>query len=152
MKTTTFHTTRQAMSYFRMGLVTGLVTIEELVDWVDRELLRRPDPEEALLTLSLSGRLPHSQLLWLLSDFEGEPDYGRPLTLLLARAADLLRQEPDRLPEIIMGLRLLNEEEYFPGEIGRQIADLRRQLRQAEPGGLHAETWRFLRPYAVAPE
>ena len=125
-------TTRQACSYFRMGLVTGLVEIETLIDWADRQITLADEPDGEVITLALSGRLPHSQLIWLLSQFEGAPDYGRPLDLLLARAAALLHTEPDRLEEIIMGLRLLNYEEYFPAAIGRQIAGLQESL----------ETWR----------
>ena len=121
-------TTKQACTYFRMGLVTGLVEIDSLVAWADRMILHTDEPDEIVIDLSLSGRLPHSRLIWLLSQFEETPDYDRPLTLLLGRAATILDEDPDRLEAVIMGLRLLNEEEYFPTAIGREIDGLRQKL------------------------
>jgi hypothetical protein len=54
--------------------------------------------------------------------------------MLLARAGILLEQEPRRTGEIIMGLRLLNEEEYLPKNLRARIAVFRELLEDHQKG------------------
>lgn len=124
--------TKDAYSYFRMGLVTGIVDKQSLVEWADNEIIRNPKPERAIFELSLSGTRPHSQTIWLLHEFERGADYSLSLKLLLARAGILLEQDPEQASAIIMGLRLLNEEEYFPKDVRSKIAGLRDHLDMYE--------------------
>lgn len=94
---------KDAFGYFRMGLVTGIVEKQALVEWADNEIDRNPVPEHEIVELSLSGNLPHSQIIRLLNSFEGQADYD-------------------------LSLGLLTEEEYFPEDVTRRLADLRKSL------------------------
>ena len=145
---------RDAFGYFRMGLVTGLIDKSALVAWADREILRDRTPGHALIELSLSGRRPYSQIIRLLTGFERGADYRVSLKLLFARAGRLLEAEPGRAADIIMGLRLLNEEEYFPAEIKARLLGLRADLELHRQGALSAEDLTdrlagFLAPFAA---
>ncbi len=141
-----------AYSFFRMGLVTGLVDVPALIAWADRQILALPTPPAELIELALAGRLPHSRLIWMLGAFAGPADYDLALTLLLARAGGLLAEDPTRAPDLIMGLRLLNEEEYFPQAVGQELIALRQTLEEARTGRIPAEAVSrhlrtFLAPY-----
>lgn len=145
---------KDAFSFFRMGLVTGLVDIPALVVWADHQLMQSDHPPAALLELSLSAGRPYSELIWLLHGYERGADYNLSLKLLLAHAGVLLQQDASRAGEIIMGLRLLNEEEYFPKDVKAQICALRSDLDEYERGAITAAELRdrlalFLDPYAV---
>jgi hypothetical protein len=120
--------TRDAFGYFRMGLVTGIVDKHALVQWADCEIARNPSPEHDVIELALTSGQPYSQTIRLLTSFEGKADYSLSLKLLFAHAGLLLERDPRRASEIVMGLRLLNEEEYFPRDIKVRIAQLRNQL------------------------
>jgi hypothetical protein len=128
--------TRDAFGYFRMGLVTGIVDKDALVDWADREIARTPEPEHEVIELALTGRWPYSQIIRLLTGFEGKADYSLSLRLLLAQAGMILEREPDRVTDIVMGLRLLNEEEYFPRNVKVRIAGLKKQLDLFRQGSI----------------
>jgi len=119
---------KDVFGYFRMGLVTGIVDKRSVVEWADNEIVRNPIPGHEVIELSLSSNRPYSQIIWLLSSFEGEPDYDLPLKLLLARAGVLLDQDPSRASAIIMGLRLLIEEEHLSKDVKSQLADLKSYL------------------------
>jgi hypothetical protein len=123
-------------SYFRMGLVTGLVDKQTLIAWADGEVMRQPIPQPEVMELSLSVNRPYSEIIWLLSSFEGEADYDLPLKLLFARAGMLLRQDASRAPKIVMGLRLLNEEEYLDKSLRAQLSDLVTALKMTERGDI----------------
>jgi hypothetical protein len=128
-------TKKQVLGYYRMGLVTGIVDKGSVVTWADQEIMQSPVPEDDIIELSLSSRLPYSQMIRLLSSFQGEPDYDLPLKLLFARAGILFEEDPGRAVAILMGLRLLNEEEYLPKELRSQITGLQKSLdlyKQAE--------------------
>jgi hypothetical protein len=120
--------TKDAFGYFRMGLVTGIVDKHALVEWADHEIACNPRPEHEVIELALTGSQPYSQIIRLLTGFEGKADYSLSLQLVLARAGMLLEQDSGRTIEIIMGLRLLNEEEYFPRDVKLRIAELKDRL------------------------
>jgi len=121
-----------AFGYFRMGLVTGIVEKRELIEWADREIDRNPAPDDEIIELALCGSRPYSEIIWLLSSFVSEPDYGFSLPLLLARAGISFERDPWRARDIIMGLRLLSEEEKLPEGVRTQLATLRNQLERVD--------------------
>jgi hypothetical protein len=136
-----------------MGLVTGIVEKRELIVWADREIVRCPKPDDEIIQLSLCGSRPYSEIIWLLSSFEGELDYALSLPLLLARAGISFERDPRRARDIVMGLRLLNEEEKLPKDVRTQLLSLRDQLercdqRGASPDALAERLSRFLEGYA----
>lgn len=138
--------------YFRMGLVTGLVDKQTVIDWADNEILKSPNLDDEIIELSLSSKLPYSQLIRLLSSFQGEPDYDLPLKMLFARARKLLVDDFDRGRAILMGLRLLKEEEYLPAEISAKLRELAISLDQYKQALLSQEEFTrcltaFLDPY-----
>ena len=122
----------QAFCYFRMGLATGLVEIPELIAWADQQILSQPDPPDELFELSLAGRKPHSQLIYMLNAFQGAPDYGRPLDWLLARARQRLDEKPAAAAEIIMSLRLLTAETHLPPAVRYALFRLDERLELAD--------------------
>ena len=121
---------KTAFGYFRLGLVTGLLDKRALVTWADAQIMSSSIPTPEIIELSLSGSRPYSEIIWLLSYFEGKPGDELPLKLLLARAGILLESDPARARDLIMGLRLLNEEEYLSKEIKNQLTDLKRHLER----------------------
>jgi hypothetical protein len=117
--------THKAMyNYFRMALVTGLVDREAVIAWADQELLLCPRPSEELMDLSLSGRLPYSQMIRLLNAYQEPPDFGLPLQMVFARAGLLLEGNPHRTGDLIMGLRLLAAEERIDPQVKRALCEL----------------------------
>ena len=121
---------KTAFGYFRLGLVTGLLDKRALVEWADAQIMSSPAPTPEIIELSLSESRPYSEIIWLLSHFEGEPSCELALKLLLAHAGILLESDPDRAPDLIMGLRLLNEEEYLSKEVKIQLTDLECHLKR----------------------
>lgn len=144
---------KSAFGYFRMGLVTGMVEKRELIEWADREIVRTPEPDDEIIELALCGSRPYSEIIWLLSSFVSELDYELSLPLLLARAGISFERDPWRARDIIMGLRLLNEEEKLPKGFRIQLASLRNQLERVDQSEgfrdeLGAYLSRFLEGYA----
>lgn len=143
---------KEAFGYFRMGLVTGLVNKQELIDWADQEIVNNPVAEAEIIELSLSGQRPYSEIIWLLSQFEHGSIYQTSINLILARAALLLEQTSGRASDIIVGLRLLIEEEWLPKDLKSQLQALKHQEQQARqgvviPAVLVDELRKFLAPY-----
>jgi hypothetical protein len=139
--------------YFRMGLVTGLVEKDALIAWADKVLLREPQPDFAIVELSLSGKLPYSQLVYMLNRMQGEADYGSSLNMLLACAEMRLGEHPDEASDLIMGLRLLNAEQCLPAALRGSLEDLDKLLgkyqhTQISYEVLSARLAEFLAPYA----
>lgn len=123
---------KTAFDYFRLGLVTGLIDRQALVQWADREIMRDPTPEPEIIELSLAGDRPYSEIIWLLSSFtsqwQSKLNDGLPAKLLLARAGGLLEQDPGRVVDIMMGLRLLVEEDFLPKELKSRLGSLKQSL------------------------
>jgi hypothetical protein len=120
--------TKDGLGYFRMGLVTGIVDKGALVEWADHVILHSPAFEYEMIELSLSGSRSYSEIVWILGDLEGQAEYGLSLKLLLAHAGLLLEEDPARAGDIIVGLRLLVEEMYFPKDVKSALVDLRNHL------------------------
>ena len=140
---------RDAFGYFRLGLVTGLVESAEVIDWADRMLENGYHTDERLVELSLSGRRPPSELIWLLSSFDHELGHELAIGLLLARAGDILERDPGRALEIGLGLRLLHEEMVLPAALRKELAALKSLLEQRRPdeGTLSARIEALVEPY-----
>jgi hypothetical protein len=142
-----------AFGYFRMGLVTGMVAKRELIAWADQQIVRTAEPDHEIIELALCGSRPHSEIIWLLSSFEGELGYGLSLPLLLARAGISFERDPRRTRDIVMGLRLLNEEEKLPKGVRTQLVLLQDQLERVDQSEasldeLAERLSRFLQGYA----
>lgn len=150
---------QEMFCYWRMGLVTGILDRQAAIAWADREILSTQIPDQDLIELSLAGRMTYSQMIYLLNRLQGAPACDRPLKALLAEAGRLLEAEPGRALEIARGLRLINSEEYLPGEARGQLAELEACLGQFLEGRLpEAEFIRVLGewlsiywPYQIPP-
>ena len=143
-------TPTQIYAYFRMGLATGVVEPQAVIAWADGELLRNPAAGHETLDLALAGRLPLSQLMYLLSSFVIFPDYGLPLDLLLAHAGLLLERDPSRAPWLIQNLNLLSAEVKLSKAVKERLGELDacRVLGLLSPDELHARLSAFLGEYA----
>lgn len=113
-----------------MGLAAGLVDREALVAWADKEIVVSADPAHEIIELALCGQRPYSEIIWLLNQFQGDPDYDLGLKLLFARAGVLFEQHPERVHEIAHALHLLNEEGFLPREVREQLNALDGDLEQ----------------------
>ncbi len=113
-----------------MGLAAGLVDREALVAWADREIVASADPAHEIIELALCGQRPYSEIIWLLNQFQGDPDYDLGLKLLFARAGVLFEQHPERVQEIAYALHLLNEEGFLPREVREKLNALDGDLDQ----------------------
>jgi hypothetical protein len=137
-----------------MGLVSGLIDKETLIAWADKEIMCQTVPLPEIMELSLSVNRPVSEILWLLNSFEGDADYDVPLKLLFARAGVLLAQDAQRAPEIVRGLRLLTEEQYFDKTLSVRLNDLDRWRERSDQGDVSGDELlerlsRFLADYVV---
>src|SRR4030065_1160731 len=103
-------------AFFRLGLVTGLVPKTAVTRWADRQILGGKVPSEEMIELSLSERLPYSQIIYMLNLYQGSPDADLPVRLLLARAGQLLERNAIPAERLIQELNLLNAEEYLARE------------------------------------
>jgi hypothetical protein len=133
-------------------LVSGLVEKQALIDWADRAILEETVPAEDLIELSLSARLPYSQVIWLLNSYQGQASYDLPLNLLFSQAGKLLEQDNSQAERIILGLRLLIEEEYLHKELKVSLSTLEGILSAYRQGELVQERLcellaEFLAPY-----
>jgi hypothetical protein len=144
-----------ALTYWRLGLVTGVTGIGEMVAWVDGEIGRAENTavSEAYITLSLSGRLPHSQILQQMNQFTARftPNYELSVSLLLGRAGLALTQKVLTPTELYWGLRLLREEERLPRHFQDELYGLAlaQELAEFEMGeGLDTAVVNLLTHYA----
>lgn len=145
---------KEAFGYFRLGLVTGFVSKEELIDWADREIMDKPVAGPEIIELSLSRKRPYSEIIWLLSQFEHGSDYQASVNLFLARAGLLAEQANDQISPIIMGLRLLIEEEWLAKTTKASLQTLKQELEQYKSqaithDNLAKQLNQFLAPYRV---
>jgi hypothetical protein len=143
---------RVAFLYFRLGLVTGIIEQQTVIAWADQVILHSNFPSAEIMELSLSSKLPYSQLIHLLSSFHIGIKQDLPMKLLFAQAGILLEHDPKRTVEIIQGVRLVNAEETLPGEIRRQIKNLEVVLSDYRQGQrsleeMHEILAAFLKPF-----
>ncbi len=143
---------KEAVGYFRMGLVTGFVSKQELIDWADREIMRHETVEPDIVELSFCGKRPYSEIIWLLGQFEHGSNYQTTINLILARA-DLIREQ-NNIPaaDIIMGLRLLIEELWLDKATKALLQTLKESLEQYQKqaithDNLAEQLNQFLTPY-----
>jgi hypothetical protein len=143
---------RDIFAFFRMGLVTGLIHRETVVQWADRALLESSD--FSLTELSLAGDFSYSRMVALLSDLQGPPRYDAPLDWLFAYAGKRLAAAPERATYILQGLLLLKAEMYLPEDVRSRLAALEHLLRESTDGGkkpdLRAALSDFLGGYAAS--
>jgi hypothetical protein len=116
-------------TFFRMGLVTGLVDRQAVTAWADRQILAAPVPDPHIMELSLAGSQPHSQLIGLLNQLlEGFVEVDIPMKLLFAHARKLLEDDPGRAKEIAQGLVLLLAEEFLPRDLQNELYSIEGDL------------------------
>ncbi len=113
-----------AYGYFRLGLATGLVERSAPIAWADRQIMSDRPPTSEILELSLSGHLPYSQLIRLLTLCHPSLDYDLPLFMLLARAGLLLESEQRSPAELAYSLSLLLAESILPALLKGTLSDL----------------------------
>ena len=129
-------TYRQIFNYFRMALVVGLLDRDSLIHWADVEIMASELPDVRVIELSLCSHRSYSWIIWRLREFQEQPDHDLPLNMVLAHAGLLLTTSPERCPELILGLRLLNDEEYLPTGVHDAITALRMDLDAHQMGDM----------------
>jgi hypothetical protein len=115
---------KNIFEFFRMGMVTGLMTKEQVIQWADMEILHNGSIDPDLLELSLSGRLPYSQLLGVMNTFEGIPDYTTTINWVLTYASIQKIEDYDDIKRIVQGIRLLKAEAHIEKEVSNKITKL----------------------------
>jgi len=123
-----------AYGYFRLGLATGLVDRSAPIAWADRQIMSDRPPTSEILELSLSGHLPYSQLIRLLTICHPSLDYDLPLFMLLARAGMLLESGERSAAELAYSLSLLLAEASLPELVKGTISELDESLGEERAG------------------
>ena len=121
-------------TFFRLGLVSGLLPKAAVFAWVDCQILQRELPTEALIELSLSERLSYSQVAYLLNDYQEGADLNLPAKMLLAHAGRLLKQDASQVVRLIQGLSLLNAEYYLSSDLRSGLCNLAACLQELRAG------------------
>jgi len=136
-----------------MGMVTGLIKKEEVINWADHELLASDKPDHEVIDLSLAGHMPYSQIIGLLNTFQGNPDHKLPVYMVLAHA--LYRSNNHLLDDvkIIMGIRLIKAEANMDKEIIEGLTIIEEGLKDHTNNrlpieGLHQILISFLNQYS----
>lgn len=140
---------KDKFDFFRIGLVAGLITKEEIINWADRELLSTPMPDPEVIEVSLAGKLTCSQIVGLLNTFNSPPDHDLPVRMALAYAFLKVQNEIARTKETIQGIRLIRAETGIEAEILQGLTELDNRLEKQINGGLsleelHADLLQFL--------
>lgn len=116
-------------TFFRMGLVTGIVERQAVIDWADRKILESAVPDPHIIELSLANDQPYSQLIGLLNQLlQGFVAHELPLKLLFAQAGRLLETKPSQAREFAQGLVLLLAEEFLPREVRNELCAIEGDL------------------------
>ena len=123
-------------TFFRLGLVSGLLSRQVVFSWVDCQILQRALPTEALIELSLAERLSYSQVAHLLNVYQEGADINLPAKMLLAQAGRLLKQDTSQVVRLIQGLCLLNAEYYLSADLRTGIANLETCLQEYRDGAV----------------
>ena len=123
-------------TFFRLGLVSGLLPREAVFAWVDCQILQRELPTEALIELSLAERLSYSQVAHLLNVYQEGADLNLPAKMLLAQAGRLLKQDAGQVVRLIQGLSLLNAEYYLSTDLRTGITNLDTCLQEYRSGSV----------------
>ena len=123
-------------TFFRLGLVSGLVPRSAVFTWVDCQILQRVLPSEALIELSLSARLSYSQVAHLLNVYQEGADINLPAKMLLAQARRLLKQDASQVVRLIQGLSLLNAEYYLSADLRTGLTNLETCLKEYRYGSV----------------
>ena len=140
-----------AYGYFRLGLATGLVERTAPIAWADRQIMSDRPPTSEILELSLSGHLPYSQLIRLLTICHPSLDYDLPLFMLLARAGLLLESGERSAAEIAYNLSLLLAEAILPALLKSTISELQAALQDVGAGVISSQALADLLAQALEP-
>ena len=143
--------------YFRLGLATGLVDRLAPIAWADRQIMSDRPLTGEILELSLSTRLPYSQLIRLLTIMHPSVDYDLPLFMLLARAGLLLESGERSAADLVVSLRLLLAEAHLPALVRGTVTGLDAALQAERVGEITARELtdrlaQSLAPYGVYQE
>lgn len=110
-------------------------------------------PKPEIIELSLCGKRPYSEIIWPLSQFEHGSHYPTTINLILARAGILAEEAGSQIIDIIMGLRLLIEEEWLAKDVKAQLHTLKNleqyQNQAITHDSLAEQLNQFLTPYHV---
>jgi hypothetical protein len=130
---------KDKFEFFRIGMVTGLIEKEEVINWADRELLSSDKPDHEVIEVALAGRLPYSQIIFLLNTFQGNPDHDVPVKMVLAYALFKTRDNIDKTKEIIQGIRLIKAEYGIDRHIVKGLTALEEGLESVRNGKIKIE-------------
>lgn len=119
---------KDIFEFFRLALVSCLMEKEEMIQWADEELLTKNPMNNDVIELSLSGRLPYSQLIGLLNTFQGTADRELPVKLLFAYAISKYSTNIDQIQALISGFQVLKAENYCNKEVKKQLTALENHL------------------------
>jgi hypothetical protein len=119
---------KEIFEFFRLALVTCIMEKEELIKWADDELLFRDDVNNDIIELSLSGKLPYSQLIGLLNTFQGIPDHQLPIKLLFAYVISKCSADKEQIQSLISGLQMVKAEAHVEKKTVKEINELENDL------------------------
>ena len=144
-------TVKEQAEVCRIGLVTGLLSQQEVTGWADGIIESDDCPDSAIIDISLMGSSERPALVSALFDITGETDFGRVINTALGVCADKFRRGSltadeaaavlDRLaPD--MSCRRCNIRAEYAMPVDAQTAAIRVALSENA-------VVKFLAPYAV---
>ena len=104
-------TFEQRANMYRVAFMLGATSIAELMAWADAEIERATTPSNALIDLSLGRKLPHANIIALLTELAIQTNDCWSTQRGMSRMADVLRSTTTDTQETI-----LNCYEYLRNE------------------------------------
>lgn len=105
----------QDAEVMRLRLLAGLVSVADVVKWVDCLIAQRDRPDEGLINLSLSGNAHPQDVLSLLSPLTDGADRHAAIRTLLGEMFQVVNHERQRargLAEALYQLAIENNYEF----------------------------------------
>jgi len=127
-------TEQEQAETFALAILGSLATADQAVDWARGLLLILADPPVEVVELAGATRPHPLDIVALLRQFRGERDHERVFRAVLARARDLLRQQPAAFPIVTHALEQMAQHGQVPESLTSPCFSFDDQRQLAEDG------------------
>ena len=158
---------KEKAEFFRIGLILGVHTVSDVVEWADSEIQHQDKPPNIFIELSLMGNSGSADVRTKLNEFPGTVDKSKVLHKILSKLLEPmyheLAQHPEygpTLAERLYKIYLALEQEFGHFNVPRDLYPmlvLNDQYRLAQQGtygteqGVLQDFLTFLKPYGENP-
>lgn len=113
-ETTESSPVKETAEYYRIGLEIGLIPVPEAIIWIDDVLIRKTNPDMALIEASLAGSRGAYAVADELAGVEGYALRENVTPRLLARMFVMLSSDAEAVGQIVGWLDRMAKEDYSP--------------------------------------